>query len=148
MEGLYFHCSLSVCPAEFLWTKFQPNRRTDLDAVFAKWLLSTLAQTLLKLVTLGQRSRSLWQKMYLKMMKKNRQKFNYKYFWKETLLLDRTFHCRHFDTKYVHIVNKYSEIFAIITWNVVLLIKAILEGCELARNGCQCSALFSVISAC
>ena len=23
-------------------------------------------------------------------------KFNYKYFWKYTLLLDRTFHCRHF----------------------------------------------------
>ena len=61
---------LSVCPAEFLWTKFQLNGCKDLDAVFAKWLLITLAGTLLKLVTLGQRSRSLWQKMYLKLMKK------------------------------------------------------------------------------
>ena len=96
VEGLYFHCSLSVCvcvsvclsvclsvcPAEFLWTKFQPNAWTDLDAIFAKWLLRTLARSLLKLVTLGQRSRSLWQKIYLKLMKKNRWKFNYKYFWK------------------------------------------------------------------
>ena len=32
---------------------------------------------------------------------------------KNTLLFDRTFHCRHFDTKYVHIVKKYSGIFAI-----------------------------------
>ena len=28
-------------------------------------------------------------------------------------IFDRTFHCRHFDTKYVHIVKKYSKIFAI-----------------------------------
>ena len=33
-------------------------------------MLITLAQILLKLVTLGQRSRSKWQKMFLKMMKK------------------------------------------------------------------------------
>ena len=51
------YVSVCVCP-EFLWTKFQPNGWTDLDAVFAKWLLTTLARTLLKLVTLGQRSRS------------------------------------------------------------------------------------------
>ena len=38
--------------------KTQPKRCTDLDAVFTKWLLTTLAQTLLKLVFLGQRSRS------------------------------------------------------------------------------------------
>ena len=33
---------LSVCH----WTKFQQNEWTDLDAVFAKWLLTALAQTL------------------------------------------------------------------------------------------------------
>ena len=48
---------LSVCLSEvFLLTKFQPNEWTALDAVFAKWLLTALARTLLKLVTLGQRS--------------------------------------------------------------------------------------------
>ena len=36
-----------VCVRLCLWAKFQPNRCTDLDAVFAKRLLSTLAQTLL-----------------------------------------------------------------------------------------------------
>ena len=61
--------SVCVCPAFFLWTKFQPNRYTDLDAIFTNRLLSLLARTLLKLVTLGQRLRSLWQKMYLKLMK-------------------------------------------------------------------------------
>ena len=65
---------LSVCPI-FLWTKFQPNGCTDLNVVFAKWLFITLARTLLNLVTLGQRSRSRWPKMYVKMMKKIRQKF-------------------------------------------------------------------------
>ena len=35
----------------FLWTKFQPNGCTDLDAVFAKWLLTALALSLLKFVT-------------------------------------------------------------------------------------------------
>ena len=48
-----------VCVSDiFLLTKFQPNGQTDLDAVFANWLLSALAQTILNLVTLGQRSRS------------------------------------------------------------------------------------------
>ena len=53
---------LSVCLSVrlCLWTKFQPNRWTDLDAIFAKWLLIAQAQTLLKLVTLSQRSRSQW----------------------------------------------------------------------------------------
>ena len=78
VEGLYFHCSLSVClfvwvsvcvsvclcVRHFLWTKFQPNGCTDLDAVFAKWLLTALAQTLLNLVTLGQRSRSQWRNIH------------------------------------------------------------------------------------
>ena len=45
----------------FLWTKLQPNGCTDLDAVFAKWLLPSLAQTQLNLVTLGLRSRSQWR---------------------------------------------------------------------------------------
>ena len=43
-----------MCVRQFLWTKFQPNGFTDLDAVFANGLLNTLARTLLKLVTLGQ----------------------------------------------------------------------------------------------
>ena len=66
VEGLYFRCSVSVCVCvclcvrHFLWTKFQPNGCTDSDAVFAKWLLPALAQTLLNLVTLGQRSKSKW----------------------------------------------------------------------------------------
>ena len=37
---------LCVCPVEFLWTKFQLNGWTNLDAVFTKWLLRTLARTL------------------------------------------------------------------------------------------------------
>ena len=41
-----------------------------MDAIFAKRLLTALAQTLLKLVTMGLRPKSLWQKMYLKKMKK------------------------------------------------------------------------------
>ena len=57
VEGLYFHFSLSVCVClcvcpTLLVNKFQPNGSTDLDAVFAKRLLSILARTLLKLVTL------------------------------------------------------------------------------------------------
>ena len=64
--SLQFVCvSVCVCVCvsvrTFLWTKFQPNGCTDLDAVFAKWLLPLLAQTLLNLVTLGQRSRSQWR---------------------------------------------------------------------------------------
>ena len=35
-------CLVRLC----LWIKFQPNRWTDLDAVFTKWLLTTLAWTL------------------------------------------------------------------------------------------------------
>ena len=62
VERLYFHWTVCLCVCECgrlsLWTKFQPNGWTDLDAVFAKWLLTALAQTLLKLVSLGQRSRS------------------------------------------------------------------------------------------
>ena len=55
---LYVCLCVSVCPIPCLSTKFQPNKSTDLNAIFAKWLLLALAQTLLKLVTLGQRSRS------------------------------------------------------------------------------------------
>ena len=47
-------CVWSVCQ----WTKFQPNDCTKLDAFFAKLLLAALAQTPLKFVTLGERSRS------------------------------------------------------------------------------------------
>ena len=55
--SLQFVCvsiCLSVCPI-LLVNKFQPNGCTDLDTIFAKRLLSTLAQTPLKMVTLGQR---------------------------------------------------------------------------------------------
>ena len=59
---LQFVC-VSVCVSVrlCLWTKFQPNGWTDLDVVFAKWLLTALTRTLLKLVTLGQSSRSQWR---------------------------------------------------------------------------------------
>ena len=93
-----------VCP-EFLWTKFQPNGCTDLDAVFAKQLLTTLSRTLLKLVTLGQRSRSRWPKMYVKMMKKNRQKFIYRHFLNQISFFDWKLYCRHFDTKHDHVAK-------------------------------------------
>ena len=73
-ERLCFHCSLSVClsvclcvcvcPALFLWKKFHQNGYTDLDAVFPIWLLRTLAQTVLKLVILDQRSRSRWLNIF------------------------------------------------------------------------------------
>ena len=52
---------LSVCLSVCQWTKFQLNGCTDLDAVFARWLLTALAQTLLKLVTFGWRSWSQWR---------------------------------------------------------------------------------------
>ena len=52
--SLQFVCvSVCLCVGHFLWTKFQPNGCTDLDAVFPKWLLLALAWTLLNLVTLG-----------------------------------------------------------------------------------------------
>ena len=50
---------LSVCPA--LLVNKSPAEwmnRLGRGAIFANWLLTALAQTLLKLVTLGQRSRS------------------------------------------------------------------------------------------
>ena len=50
-----------LCVQFFLWTKFQPNGCTNLDAVFAKWLLTALTRTLLNLVTFGRRSRSQWR---------------------------------------------------------------------------------------
>ena len=53
-----------VCVRLCLWTKFQPNRRTHFDAVLSKWLLVTLARSLLKSVTLGQRSRSQWLNIF------------------------------------------------------------------------------------
>ena len=65
VEGLYFHCSLSVCLCVCVSGILVNKIPADLNAVFAKWLLTTLARTLLKLVTLGQRSRP---KMYVKMM--------------------------------------------------------------------------------
>ena len=52
--SLQFVC-VSVCVCvyvsvrTFLWTKFQPNGCTNLDAVFFKWMPTALARTLLKL---------------------------------------------------------------------------------------------------
>ena len=46
---VYRYVCLSVCPAVFLWTKFQLKGCTDFDMILAKWLLTALAQTLLKL---------------------------------------------------------------------------------------------------
>ena len=42
-----------VCLSVRLLTKCRSNRYTDFDAVFAKQLLTAVARTLLKLVTLG-----------------------------------------------------------------------------------------------
>ena len=65
VEELYFHCSLSVClpvclcvcvcvcPAMHV-NKIQAERMNR----FGRGLLTTLTQSLLKLVTIGQRSRS------------------------------------------------------------------------------------------
>ena len=53
---------LSVYVSECLWTKYQTNGWTHLKAAFARWLLTTLARTFLKLVTLGQRLSSQWRK--------------------------------------------------------------------------------------
>ena len=51
-----------VCVSVCLSVSEQNSRRSnggnDLDVVFAKWLHTALANTLLKFVTLGQRSRS------------------------------------------------------------------------------------------
>ena len=44
------------------------------------------------------------------------------------LLFGRPFNCRHFDTKYVHIVNKYSEKFAIKKMKKILMIKKTSNG--------------------
>ena len=49
--------SVCLCVRLCLLTKFQPNECTDLDEVFAKWLLTTLSQTQLKLVTMVPRSK-------------------------------------------------------------------------------------------
>ena len=71
--SLQFVCvCVSVCLSVFLCVclmsaceqKFQPNRCTDLDAVFAKWLLTPLSQALLILVTLSQRSRLQWRNIH------------------------------------------------------------------------------------
>ena len=65
MEGFYFHCSLSVCVSVCLCVcpTLLVNKIpgcTDLDAVSTIWL----ARILLKLVTLGQRSRSQWHNIH------------------------------------------------------------------------------------
>ena len=56
--SLQFVC-VCVCESVCQLTKFKPNECTDLDLVFVKWFLTALARTLLKLLTLGRRSRSL-----------------------------------------------------------------------------------------
>ena len=114
--SLQFVCvsvCVCVCP-EFLWTKFQPNGCTDLNAVIAKWLLTTLARTLLKLVTLGQRLRSRWSKMYVKMMKKIRQKFKSRHFLNQISSFDWKFYRRHFDNKYCWFISSSSPVSAVV----------------------------------
>ena len=68
MEGLYYHFSLSECVCVclsvcLLFSCEQNSSRTDepIWTVFTKWLLIALAEALLQLVTLGQRSRSQWR---------------------------------------------------------------------------------------
>ena len=62
VERLYFHCSLStVCVSVWicLWTKFQPNRWTDWDAVFAKWYVA-LVDLCLNFIKIEWAMTSLW----------------------------------------------------------------------------------------
>ena len=63
--SISFYCSLVVCLSVCQLTRFHLYDCTYFDAVFAKWLLTTLAQNQLKLVTLGQKTfwdkRSKWQ---------------------------------------------------------------------------------------
>ena len=57
---------------EPIWSRFSVNGclphwlkpYSNLDIVFAKWLFPALTWTLLKLVTLGQRSRSQWRNIH------------------------------------------------------------------------------------
>ena len=75
---LQFVC-LSVC----LWTKFQPNECTVLDAVFAKRLLRTLH--LLELYWIWWpwvEGQGHWDRKCIKKWWKKSLKFNFKYFWK------------------------------------------------------------------
>ena len=60
--SLQFVC---VCVSNYSCEQNSSQTDTpDLDAVFVKRLLSTLARTLLKFMTLGQRSMSQWLKIY------------------------------------------------------------------------------------
>ena len=93
--------SVCLCVRHFLWTKFQPNGCTDFDAVFAKWLLSTLARTQLKLLNWGKGQGHSHQKTQ-KYEKKIRQKFKYAYFWILFMPSDSLCYYRHFDAKYVY----------------------------------------------
>ena len=53
---------LCVCVCVCLSVKkFRAKECTDLDAVFTKWLHTTLTRTLFKYATLGQRSRLQWR---------------------------------------------------------------------------------------
>ena len=141
MEGLYFHCSLSVCLyvcvsvcPDFLWTKFQPNGCTDLDAIFAKLLLIALAQTLLKLMTFGQRSRSRWPKIYVKMIKKKFAKNSNLNIFEIILIIRLEILLPSFWYQiwpYCTIINEKFK-------KKVLLTKNILRGCELTRKTLIC----------
>ena len=59
-----------VCVCLSVSEHIQPTRWTDFESVFAEWLLTALTRTLLKSVSFGQRSRSLWRKLYVKMIRK------------------------------------------------------------------------------
>ena len=78
VEGLYFHCSLSVYMCVYVsvclsvsvcvcqWKKIQPSGSTN---GFGRGLLILLAQILLKLMTVGQMWRSQWLKVYFSLLK-------------------------------------------------------------------------------
>ena len=68
VEGLYFYFSLSVCVCMCLSVCLsvceQNADRTTTPILTRSSLLTAVARTLLKLVTLGQRSRSQWRNIY------------------------------------------------------------------------------------
>ena len=94
MEGLYFHCSLSlcvclcVCPA-LLVNKISAERMHRFGRSFS--LNGCLLHWL-------EPYWNWWPKMYVKMMKKIRQKFKPRHLLNQISSFDRKFYDRHFDT--------------------------------------------------
>ena len=65
VEGLCFYFGWSVCLCVYvcvcLWTKFQSNRCSDLDVIFAKWLLTALAQTFIFRICIWSKILKIWK---------------------------------------------------------------------------------------